>query len=72
MLLQARTDLEKFGLGPGKSAVCHGIVLEFCKIILENMNKSLKKYKNTTCPFRFMGCAKKNCVKIAKKLNENR
>ena len=35
---------KKFDLGPGKllefekSAFCPGIVLEFCKIILENMN----------------------------------
>ena len=41
---RVRTDLEKFDLGPGKllefqkSAFCPGIVLEFCKIILENMN----------------------------------
>ena len=28
-----------------KSAFCPGIVLEFCKIILENMNKSLKNIK---------------------------
>ena len=34
----ALTDLEKFDLGPGKSAFCPGIVLELCKIILENMN----------------------------------
>ena len=28
-----------------KSAFCPGIVLEFCKIILENMNSSLKNKK---------------------------
>ena len=28
-----------------KSAFCPGIVLEFCKIILENMNQSLKNIK---------------------------
>ena len=28
-----------------KSAFCPGIVLEFCKIILENMNLSLKNIK---------------------------
>ena len=33
-----RTDLEKFDLGPKKSAFCPRIVLEFCKIILKNMN----------------------------------
>ena len=43
-----------------KSAFCSGIVLEFCQIILENMNV-FEKYKNTTIPFRFMGCAKKLC-----------
>ena len=32
-------------------------VLEFCKITLENMNKSFKNIKITTSPFRFMGCA---------------
>ena len=69
MLLQGSHRPGKIDLGPekllefGKSAFCPGIVLEFCKIILENMNKSLKKYNNTTSPFRFMGCAK-NCVKI--------
>ena len=40
-----------------KSAFCPGIVLGFCKIILENMSV-FEKYKNTTSPFRFMGCAK--------------
>ena len=49
-----------------KSAFCPRIVLIFCKIILESMTKSLQNIKNTTRPFRFMGCAK-NCVKIAKK-----
>ena len=28
-----------------KTAFCFGIVLEFCKITLENMNKSLKNIK---------------------------
>ena len=28
-----------------KTAFCLGIVLEFCKITLENMNKSLKNIK---------------------------
>ena len=40
----------EFDLGPGKlefekSAFCPGIVLEFCKIILEKMNLSLKNIK---------------------------
>ena len=41
----------EFDLGPGKllesekSAFCPGIVLEFCKIILENMNWSLINIK---------------------------
>ena len=42
-----------------KSAFCPGIVLEFCKIILEKYELVFEKYKNTTSPFRFMGCAKK-------------
>ena len=51
MLLQKSHRPEKFYLGPGKlldfekSAFCPGIVLEFCKIILENMNLSLKNIK---------------------------
>ena len=44
-----------------KCAFCPGIVLEFCKTILENMHKSLKNTKNTTSPFRFIGCARKLC-----------
>ena len=38
----------EFDLGPGKllefqnSAICPGIVLEFCKIVLENVKLSLK------------------------------
>ena len=45
-------DLE-FDLGPGKllefqnSAICPGIVLEFCKIVLENLKLSLKIIKYT-------------------------
>ena len=44
MLLQSSYRPGKFYLGPGnllefeKSAFCPGIVLEFCKIILENIN----------------------------------
>ena len=49
-----------------KSAFCPRIVLVFCKIILESMNKSLKNIKNTTRPFRFMGCAKKLCENCKK------
>ena len=53
-----------------KSSFCPGIVLEFCKIILDKL--VFEKYKNTTSPFRIMGYVK-NWVKIAKKkLNENR
>ena len=43
-LTWVRTDPQKFDLGPGKlleletNAFCPGIVLEFRKIILENMN----------------------------------
>ena len=45
----------EFDLGPGKlwefqnSAICHGIVLKFCKIALENVKLSLKiiKYTNS-------------------------
>ena len=44
-----------------KSALCPGIVLEFCKIILRKYELVFEKYKNTSCPFRFMGCAKKLC-----------
>ena len=55
-----------------KSAFCSRIVLEFCKIILENMNLSLKKIKKTTSPLRFMGCVKKLCENRKKNLNENR
>ena len=41
----------EFDLGPGKllefqnSAICPGIVLEFCKIALENVKLSLKIIK---------------------------
>ena len=44
-------------------------VLEFCKIILENMHKSLKniKIQLVLSDLWDAGCAKKNCVKIAKK-----
>ena len=43
----------EFDLGPGKllefqnSAICPGIVLEFCKIALENVKLSLKIIKYT-------------------------
>ena len=36
--LTGLADLEKMALVLEKSAFCPGIVLEFCKIILENMN----------------------------------
>ena len=54
-----------------KSALCPGIVLECCKIILENINKSLKNI-NIQLVLSDLLDALKNCVKIAKKLNENR
>ena len=60
----------EFDLGPGKllelqnSAICPGIVLEFCKIALENEKLSLKLIKYTNS-FGFMRCTKENCVKIA-------
>ena len=69
-----RTDLEKslnLTFGPGKllgfekSAFCLGIVLEVCKIFLENMNKSLKNIKYNES-FWIMGCTKKNCLEIAR------
>ena len=50
----------EFYLGPGKllefqnSAICPGIVLEFCKIALENVKLSLKiirKKNNNSFPF---------------------
>ena len=60
----------EFDLGPGKllefqkSAICPGIVLEFCKIVLENVKLSLKiiKYTNSF-PFFFINamCEKKLC-----------
>ena len=46
-------------------------VLEFCKITLENMNKSLKNIK-IQLVLSDLWDAQKNCVKIAKKLSENR
>ena len=64
---RVRTDLEKvlnFDLGPRKlldfekSAFCPVIVMEFRKIVLENMNLSLKNIKYIE-PFRSMGCGKK-------------
>ena len=51
ILLQGSHRPGKIDPGPGKlqefekSAFCPGIVLEFCKIILENMNSSLKNIK---------------------------
>ena len=60
----------EFDLGPGKllefqnSAICPGIVLEFCKIALENVKLSLKIIKYTDS-FGFMRCVKENGVKIA-------
>ena len=54
-----------------KSAFCPGIVLGFCKIILENIKLVFEKYKNTTSVFRLMGCTKKLCEN-RKLLSENR
>ena len=67
-----RTDLENLALVLEKSAFCPGIVLEFCQIILKKYELVFEKYKNTTIPFRFMGCPKKLCENRKKKLNENR
>ena len=63
----------EFDLGPGKllefqnSAICPGIVLEFCKFALENVKLSLKIVNAPILfhSFGFMRCAKENCVKIA-------
>ena len=63
----------EFDLGPGKllefqnSAICPGMVLEFCKIALENVKLSLKIINAPILfhSFGFMRCGKENCVKIA-------
>ena len=63
----------EFDLGPGKllefqnSAICPGIVLEFCKIALENVKLSLKIIKYTDS-FPFFGIY----VMRERKLCENR
>ena len=63
----------EFDLGPGKllefqiSAICPGIVLEFCKIALENVKLYLKIIKYTdSFPFFWI------YVMRERKLSENR
>ena len=48
-----------------KKAFCPGIVQEFCEIILENINESLKNIKYNES-FRIYGMHKEKCVKITK------
>ena len=63
----------EFDLGPGKllefqnSVICHGIVLEFCKIALENVKLSLKivKYTDSFPFFWIYAMRESKCVKIA-------
>ena len=64
----------EFYLGPGKllefqnSTICPGNVLEFCKIVLENVKLPLKIIKYTdSFPFFWIYAMpeRENCVKIA-------